>query len=133
MATQLTVFVPAPQRWTAKGLRSYFYPLSKNAKVSLGAFSVWRKDALEWGRYLQYLVREEMARAGFLTSKRYRIALKLLVSDRRRRDPQNFIEIISDFLQEPLGCDDSSFIFETLASEISSTPGFSIKIEGENC
>jgi len=65
-----------------------------------------------------------------LTSKRYRIALKLLVPDRRRRDPQNFIEIISDFLQEPLECDDSSFIFETLASEISSTPGFAIKIEG---
>lgn len=125
--------VPAPMKLANDGQwKPVFGAISKNSKITVkGRFAVWSKEAKEWGRDFQFLSKQAIRR-NLVGDANYKITLQMLVPDRRRRDPHNWIEFISDQLQEVLDCDDRRFRFETLESELvvhNTNCGFRIQIE----
>lgn len=123
--------IPPPMRWTKKGLRPAFSIISKNSKISRGRYSSWGNRARNWGEdILQILVGLKLVAAGLdVGDGKYLIKVRLLVSHKHRIDCHNFLEIIADFLQPILQCDDTNFLFKTLATEIVSLEKSGIYLE----
>lgn len=116
----IRLHLPPPMQLTAKGWRPRFGVISKNAKIGIGRYSVWPSQSRKWGEeVLQLVVHSEIVHRGLrVGAAKYFIKVGLLVPDRRKRDPQNVLEYISDFLQDPLDCDDSRFLMETMETEV---------------
>jgi len=124
---ELEYTVPPPFR----NMKPIFGIISKNGKVvTRRGYSVWRREARTWGEGFRLFTWAAMENGGVKGGDgSYKITLQLLVPDKRKRDPHNFLEFICDYLQVVLSCDDARFTTVTLANEVVDKRKIGIKLK----